>query len=154
MARAVAIRFNAAGVTSSNARHTVAGEATGPSKLSWWRSVSMSAIASPPATRTVARSTSTRPRSWTGTNLRRANACDKASVSPTRSASSRTAAAPANGTTPVPSAVTDNPCDQPVRFTSKVLLALRERDPRQASFSQARSTFLLINRRAGHHDHE
>ena len=38
-------------------------------------------------------------------------------VSPTRSASSRTATAPASGTTPVPSAVTDNPCDHDVRFT-------------------------------------
>jgi hypothetical protein len=39
--------------------------------------------------------------------------------------------------------VTDNPCDHEVRFTWKVLLNLAERDPRQASFSQARSTFQL-----------
>ena len=32
LARASPIRFNAAGVISSNARHTVAGEATGPSR--------------------------------------------------------------------------------------------------------------------------
>jgi hypothetical protein len=47
--------------------------------------------------------------------------------------------------TPSPSAVTDNPCDHEVRFTRKVLLSLAGRDPRQASFSQARSTFQLIN---------
>ena len=41
--------------------------------------------------------------------------------------------------------MTDNPCDHEVRFTWKVLLNLAERDPRQASFFQARSTFQLIN---------
>ena len=98
-----------------------------------------------PAVSIIATSTQTWPRSWPGVNPRRANAVDKPSVSPTRSASSRTATAPASGTTPSPSAVTDNPCDHEVRFTCEVLLSLAERDLRQASFSQARSTFQLIN---------
>jgi hypothetical protein len=76
---------------------------------------------------------------------RRASAVDKPAVSPTRSASSQTATAPANGTTPSPSAVTDNPRDHEVPFTWEVLLTLAERDSRQDSFSQARSTFQLIN---------
>lgn len=44
--------------------------------------VSMSAIASPPVTSTVATSTSTRPRSWTGTKLRRVSAPESSRVSP------------------------------------------------------------------------
>ena len=56
-------------------------------------------------------------------------------------ASRRTAEAPANGTTPVLSALTDSPCDQPIDFTSEVLLDFVECDLRQASFSQVRSTF-------------
>ena len=78
-------------------------------------------------------------------NERRVSASDKARVRPTRSASSRTATAPASGTSPSPSAVTDNPCDHEVPFTWKVLPTLAERDSRQDSFSQARSTFQLIN---------
>ena len=115
-ARALAIRFNAAGVTSSNVRHTVAGDATGP-HTGWWRRVSMSPIASPPAARTVATSTRTWPRSCKGLKLRRASAVDNPPVSPTLSASSRSAADPANATTPVPSAVTDNPAAHALRFT-------------------------------------
>src|SRR5215217_5746303 len=88
----------------------------------------MSAIASPPATSITATSTHTRPRSYPGVKPRRANAVDKLEVSPTRSASSRTATTPANGTTPSPSAVTDNPCDHEVPFTWKVLLSFAERD--------------------------
>jgi hypothetical protein len=41
-------------------------------------------------------------------------------VRPARSASSRTATDPASGTTPDPSAATDNPCDHEVRFTCEV----------------------------------
>ena len=67
LARAFSIRRSAAGVISSRVRHTVGGDATGPSTWLWWRSTSMSAIASPPAASIVATSTSTRPRSWTGT---------------------------------------------------------------------------------------
>ncbi len=70
LARAIVIRRIAAGVIASKLRHTVAGEATAPHTGSW-RNVSMSAIASPPAARTVAMSTKTWPRSWTGTKLRR-----------------------------------------------------------------------------------
>src|SRR5215210_5092040 len=105
----------------------------------------MSEIASPPTVSIVARSTHTRPRSWTGENDRRDKAVDRLWVRPTRSASSRTDTTPASGTTPSPSAVTDNPSDQEVPFTWKVLLTLVERDLRHASFSQARSTFHLIN---------
>jgi hypothetical protein len=50
--------------------------------------------------------------------------------------------------------VTDNPCDHEVPFTWKVLLTLAERDLRQASFSQARSTFQLINTALKHAHHE
>jgi hypothetical protein len=46
-ARAFWILFNRPGVTSSSARHTVGADATRPSTLDWWRSTSMSAIASP-----------------------------------------------------------------------------------------------------------
>jgi len=35
LARAAPIRFNPAGVTSSRARHTVAGDATAPNRLVW-----------------------------------------------------------------------------------------------------------------------
>jgi hypothetical protein len=81
----------------------------------------------------------------TGAKPSRLNAADKRSVRPTRSASTRTATAPASGTTTPPSAVTNNPCEHEERFTWKVLLSLAERDPSQASFSQARTTFQLIN---------
>ena len=60
--------LSAAGVSSSSVRHTVGADATGPSTWPWWRSTSMSAIASPPSASSTARSTSTRPRSWTGRN--------------------------------------------------------------------------------------
>ena len=50
---------------------------TGPSTCLWWRSTSMSAIASPPSASRTARSTSTRPRSWTGWNERRFSALDR-----------------------------------------------------------------------------
>jgi len=42
---AVWIPFIAAGVSSSSARHTVGVDATGPSTGAWWRSTSMSEIA-------------------------------------------------------------------------------------------------------------
>ncbi len=53
-----------------------------PSTGAWWRSTSMSAIASPPSAIITATSTSTRPRSWTGTNERRAIALDNSAVRP------------------------------------------------------------------------
>ena len=120
LARAFSTRRIAAGVSSSRVRHTVGADATGPSTWRWWRSTSMSAIASPPSASSTARSTSTRPRSWTGRNERRANAVDRPPVSPTRSASSRIATDPACATTPVPSAVTDNPDDHVICFTREV----------------------------------
>ena len=61
-----AIFFNRPGVTASSVRHTVGGDATGPSTPDWWRSTSMSTIASPPSASITATSVSTRPRSWTG----------------------------------------------------------------------------------------
>jgi hypothetical protein len=76
-ALAFATRFNTAGVSSSKARHAVGGDATGPSTACWWRRVSMSAMASPPAVTIVARSTRTRPRSCPGTNPRRVVALDR-----------------------------------------------------------------------------
>ena len=54
----------------------------------------------------------TRPRSCVGLNPRRDIAVDRASVRPTRSASSRVATFPAWATTPVPSADTTSPDDQ------------------------------------------
>jgi hypothetical protein len=62
-ARAFWILFNRPGVTSSSARHTVGADATRPSTLDWWRSTSMSAIASPPSASITATSVSTLPRS-------------------------------------------------------------------------------------------
>jgi hypothetical protein len=94
-ARAVAIFFSLAVLTSSRARHTVGGEATGPSTPAWWRSTSMSAIASPPSASITATSARTRPRSWTGVNERHAIALDNSDVSPVRSASRRIATLPA-----------------------------------------------------------
>jgi hypothetical protein len=94
-ARAAAIFFNRAGVTSSRVRHTVGAEATGPSTDDWCRRTSMSAIASPPSAIIVATSTRTRPRSCTGLNDRRASALDNSAVSPTRSARSRSPTLPA-----------------------------------------------------------
>lgn len=75
-ALAVWILFIAAGVNSSSARHTVGADATGPSTEAWWRSTSMSEIASPPSASITATSTRTRPRSWTGVNDRRLSALD------------------------------------------------------------------------------
>jgi len=43
------IFFNLTPVTSSSVRHTVGADATDPSTPSWWRSTSMSAIASRPS---------------------------------------------------------------------------------------------------------
>jgi hypothetical protein len=45
--RACWIRRSAAGASSSNARHTVGADATGPSTCFWWRRTSLSAITSP-----------------------------------------------------------------------------------------------------------
>src|SRR5215218_8814047 len=56
-------------------------------------------------------------------------------VSPTRSARSRTATAPANGTTPDPSAVTDNPRDHKVGFTREMPSRQEESNPKQVRFS-------------------
>jgi hypothetical protein len=53
-ARAFSTRLKAAGVISSTVRHTVGGDATGPSTSLWHRRGSMSAIASPPAVSMVA----------------------------------------------------------------------------------------------------
>ena len=105
----------------------------------------MSEIASPPAVSIVATSTHTDPDHGPERTTAATKAVDSLWVRPTRSASSRTDTAPANGTTPSPSAVTDNPRDHEVPFTWKVLPTLAERDSRQDSFSQARSTFLLTN---------
>jgi len=62
-ARAAAIFFGRTPVTSSSARQTVGGEATGPSTPACWRSTSMSVIASPPSASITATSAGTRPRS-------------------------------------------------------------------------------------------
>lgn len=134
-ARALATRPAAAASTWSNARQHVAGEATAPNTSRWWRSVSMSAIASPPPAIMTARSVSTRPRSWPGHQPRRASAVDKCPVSPLRSASIRSSAAPACDTTPVPSAVMRNPFDHAVDCTSKVPLPLRELSISQSTVS-------------------
>jgi hypothetical protein len=75
-ARAFSTRRSLAGVSSSRARHTVGGEATDPSTASWWRRVSMSAIASAPPASMVATSTKTCPRSCPGTNPRRDRALE------------------------------------------------------------------------------
>jgi hypothetical protein len=95
----------------------------------------MSAITSPPAVSMVATSSQTRPRSCTGVKPRRVKAADTASVSPTRSARSRTATVPANGTTPDPSAVTDNPRDHEVGFTYEVPSRQEESNRKQVRFS-------------------
>jgi hypothetical protein len=124
-ARARSSRLSRAGVSSSNARHTVVGDATGPSTWAWWRNVAMSAIASPPAAIIVATSTNTRPRSCPAVNPRRVNADDSSPVRPIRSASSRTDTAPAWATTPDPSAVTDNPRAHDVAFTHQVPVPFR-----------------------------
>lgn len=116
-ARAASTFFNRAGVNSANARHTVGGEATGPNTSPWWRSTSMSPIASPPSASITATSASTRPRSWVGVNEPRASAADNDSVSPVRSASIRNPTATACATIPVPSPVTDKPADHDVLFT-------------------------------------
>lgn len=55
----------------------------------------MSAIASPPSASITATSVSTWPRSWTGTNDRRAIAPDSSAVRPVRSASRRSPTLPA-----------------------------------------------------------
>ena len=94
-ARAFSTRFNLAGVSSSRARHTVGAEATDPSTSSWWRRVSISAIASPPPASMVATSTNTCPRSCPGTKPRRDRAPESSRVRPTCSASRRTAVPPA-----------------------------------------------------------
>jgi hypothetical protein len=94
----------------------------------------MSAIASPPAVSMVATSSQTRPRSCTGTKPGRVKAADTAAVSPTRSARSRTATAPANGTTPDPPAVTDNPRDHEVGFTCEVPSRQEGSNPKQVRF--------------------
>ena len=84
---------------------------------SWWRSTSMSAIASPPPASITATSTSTRPRSCRGTNPRRASALQTSPVNPVRSACRRRPTQPAWATTPAPSPVTDKPADHEVCFT-------------------------------------
>jgi hypothetical protein len=140
---AVAMRRNPAGSISSSARQAVAGEATTPNTSGWWRSVSMSQIASPAAIIT-ARSVSTLPRSWAGHQPRRASASDSCPVSPVRSASIRSSAAPACDTTPVPSAVTRNPFDHAVDCTSKVPLPLRELLMSQSTVSLTGEALSLI----------
>ena len=124
-ALAAAIFFTRAGVTSSRARHTVGGEATGPSTAAWWRSTSMSAIASPPSASITATSLSTWPRSWTGDERAAHHRPRQLAVRPVRSASRRSPTLPAWATTPTPSAETDNPDDHDVRFTYRVLPAGR-----------------------------
>jgi len=62
-ARATWTFASRAAVSSSRQRHTVAGDATAPNTPCWWRSTSMSAIASPPPAIITATSVSTRPRS-------------------------------------------------------------------------------------------
>lgn len=136
-ARAFSTRPSAAASSSSRARHTVGGDATATSTCPWWRSVSMSAIASPPAVSIVATSTSTRPRSYPGTKPRRASADESPSVSPTRSANMRTATLPACATTPVASPVTDNPADQAVFFTCQVPSRSKHFDGRKSKYSVA-----------------
>jgi hypothetical protein len=117
LARIFSTRFNAAGVTSSMLRHNVGGDATAPSSSDCWRSVSMSAIASPPAASIIRH---IHPHPAPVMNRHEAAAAQRRgqpAVRPTRSANSRRVTAPASGTTPGPSPVTDNPCDHDVRFT-------------------------------------
>jgi hypothetical protein len=80
----------------------------------------MSPIASPPSASITATSANTRPRSWTGTNRRRAIAFDNSPVSPVRSANMRSAMLPACATTPTPSPDTTKPDDHEVAFTNAV----------------------------------
>ena len=100
-ARATSIFLVIAGVTSSRARHTVGADATEPSTSLWWRSTSMSAMASLPPAINTATSTRTRPRAWVGVNPRRDIAPDRAPVRPTLSARSRVPTAP-DGPRPQP----------------------------------------------------
>jgi hypothetical protein len=75
-ARARAIRRGWTAPISSRARQTVVSEATGPNTSCWWRSTSMSQIASPPSAIITARSTMTLPRSWTDHRRWRASPAD------------------------------------------------------------------------------
>ena len=91
---------------SPNARNTVVSDATGPNTAPWARSPSTSTMSRPPQAIITATSVSTRPRSWTGTNPRRASTPDNPSVKPDLSASIRSGTAPTIDATPSASAVT------------------------------------------------
>jgi len=67
-------------------------------------------------------------------------------VSSTRSASSRTAADPANAP-PDPSSVADNPCAHPIRFTWKVLIDQGPTCLSKDMFPLARGVFAIPTHR-------
>jgi len=116
------------------ARHTVGTEGTGPMTgvrcFSAWKSL----IASPPRTITSARSTRIWPRSYTGSNPRRAIAADNRPVNPVRSASNRNGRAPACATSRSSSPQSSNPRAHPVPCTEEVHPPQPVVDPRQIAF--------------------
>ncbi len=107
---------------SSSVRQAVGTEATGPNSSCWSVIARKSLITRAPSAIAQDRSVNTRPRSCSSSRGL-ANAPDRPAVSPDLSASSRSTASPACETTPSPSAVTSKPRDQPVTFTTEVLLA-------------------------------
>lgn len=106
-------------LVSSSVRHTVGGEATGPSAPAWWRSTSISAIASPPPASITATSVNTLLRSCTGVNPQRSIVLDNSAVSPDRSARNRVTTLPAWATAPT-SAETHKPANHEASFTYQV----------------------------------
>ena len=117
LARALPIRASAAGPHPARARHAVESEATRPNSSSWWRRVPISLIVVAPSAIAAARSVTTRPRSCSGANPRRASAPDNPPVRPVRSASIRVAADPACDTTPCPPTSTTSPFGHDIEST-------------------------------------
>jgi hypothetical protein len=106
LARAAASLSRCRSPIPSRVRHRVGSEATGPNSSPWSRSTARSDSTRPPSAIVTAVSASTRPRSCTGSNPRRASARDSPAVRPVRSASARTATDPACETTPRPATST------------------------------------------------
>lgn len=147
----MAIFLRLASVTSSNARHTVGADATGPKICLWWRSTLMSEIASPPSASITATSVNTWPRSWIeGMNERRAIAVERAPVRPVFSASILSPMLPAWAITAPPSPVTDIPVDHEVRFTYGVPSASGVLNSRMSKYPVVRRHSGLSAARVAH----
>jgi hypothetical protein len=130
-----AIPRGSADSSSARMRQAVGTEATLPNSSGWSRRVARSLTQSPPSASMATRSRSTWPRSWAPARTPRLARRPSSAVSPSRSASSPSSAAPTWLQMPWPSATTSNRGRVLVACTCRVTLLVGGCDRQTAASS-------------------